>query len=198
MAFTLAQKSNIRKSIQYNFTANVTNNQLSVYKHPFLTGDEVQLFTQSASLPAPLSVAAIYYVIVVDENHISLATSLDNALAGTAIDITSTGTGYHAILKNIATLQTKIADQCLYFAYQYSIGALTLETINQGLGTKLATDVQMKEWCSRINSNPDSWSQQMFGGLLAQSEIETRGLFTLDADIATAVLKLIKSKVAEI
>lgn len=42
--------------------------------------------------PGGLSPDTIYYVIPVDATHIKLATTYENALAGTAINITSTGT----------------------------------------------------------------------------------------------------------
>ncbi len=65
----------------------------------FQTGDRVQL--TGVSLPTGLSAATNYYVIVYqrkDTPRIKLATSLANALAGTAINITATGTG--TITKN--------------------------------------------------------------------------------------------------
>lgn len=65
----------------------------------YQTGDRVQL--TGGSLPGGLSAATNYFVIVYqrkDTVRIKLATSLANAIAGTAIDITSSGTG--TITKN--------------------------------------------------------------------------------------------------
>ena len=56
----------------------------------------VQL-TTTTTLPAGLSLATDYYVIKVTDTTIKLATSYANAVAGTAIDITSAGTGTHTI-----------------------------------------------------------------------------------------------------
>lgn len=44
-------------------------------------------------LPSPLVYGEIYYAIVLDADQIKVATSAANALAGTAIDLTSGGTG---------------------------------------------------------------------------------------------------------
>ena len=60
--------------------------------HGYYTGLKLRA-TTSGALPTPLALATDYYVIVVDVNTIKLATSLANALAGTAIDITNVGSG---------------------------------------------------------------------------------------------------------
>lgn len=68
---------------------NLTSNQITIANHGFVTGLKV-VASSTGTLPAPLT-ATNYYVIVVDANTIQLATSLVNALAGTAIDITNYG-----------------------------------------------------------------------------------------------------------
>lgn len=68
----------------------------------FQTGDRVQL-TTSGSLPAGLSLATNYFVIIYQRKttlRIKLATSLANALAGTAVNFTTTGSGTMTITKN--------------------------------------------------------------------------------------------------
>lgn len=68
----------------------------------FQTGDRVQL-TTSGSLPAGLSLATNYYVIPYQRKttkRIKLASSLANALAGTAINFTTNGSGTMTITKN--------------------------------------------------------------------------------------------------
>lgn len=54
-------------------------------------------FTTTTTLPAPLVVGTIYYLIGVTATTYKVATTLDNAQASTAIDITTTGTGVHTI-----------------------------------------------------------------------------------------------------
>jgi len=61
-----------------------------------LTGTRTRL-TTTTTLPAGLSLATDYYFIKIDDNTFKLATSYANAIAGTAINITSTGTGTHTI-----------------------------------------------------------------------------------------------------
>ena len=61
-----------------------------------LTGTEVT-FTTTATLPAGLSTSTTYYLIYQSATTFKVATSLANALAGTAVDITDTGTGTHTV-----------------------------------------------------------------------------------------------------
>lgn len=63
--------------------------EITAAGHPFDTGDgPVQLIIESGALPSPLTVDTDYFVIRVDANTFSLATTRANALAGTAIDLT--------------------------------------------------------------------------------------------------------------
>ncbi len=65
--------------------------------HGLETGDVVRL-TTSGTLPAGLALATDYYVIRVDANSFKLASSLANAEAGTAVDITAAaGGGTHTV-----------------------------------------------------------------------------------------------------
>jgi hypothetical protein len=72
-------------------SVNVTNNTLTIPSHGFFTGRSVALSIGAGSLPAGLS-ATSYFLIVVDANTIKFASSLANAEAGTAVDITDYGT----------------------------------------------------------------------------------------------------------
>lgn len=64
-----------------------------------ITGVEVELSTTD-TLPAGLSTSTRYYLIYQTDSTFKLASSLANALAGTAIDITDTGTGTHTLSVN--------------------------------------------------------------------------------------------------
>lgn len=55
-------------------------------------------FTTTTTLPAPLAAATTYFVIRVSATVIKVATTLANAQAGTAIDLTTQGTGTHTLL----------------------------------------------------------------------------------------------------
>lgn len=64
--------------------------------HYWTTGTVVRC-TTTTTLPAGLSGATSYYVIRDGETTFKLASSLANALAGTAVNITDTGTGTHTV-----------------------------------------------------------------------------------------------------
>lgn len=91
--------------------ANVStsNDTITITAHPYVLGCKVAA-TTTGTLPGGLS-ATNYYVIVVDANTIKLASSLANAVAGTAVDITSAaGGGTHTLTAatssgNVAKLQ---------------------------------------------------------------------------------------------
>lgn len=69
----------------------ITANSIAITGHGWNTGRSVALTISSGSLPAGLS-ATTYYVIRVNDNSLKLASSLANAEAGTAVDITDYGT----------------------------------------------------------------------------------------------------------
>lgn len=66
-------------------------NTITIANHGLKTGLKGQL-TSTGTLPGGLAASTDYFVIVVDANTIKLASSLNNANAGTAIDITDQGT----------------------------------------------------------------------------------------------------------
>lgn len=78
-----------------NFTADDSTDELTIAAE-YHTGDLVRVST-TGTLPAGLAVSTNYWVIAVTATEIKLATSLENALLGTAIDITDTGSGTHTI-----------------------------------------------------------------------------------------------------
>lgn len=70
----------------------VANDTITEAAHGFKTGLKGQL-TTSGVLPAGLALATDYFVIVVDADTFKLATSLVNAQAGTAVNITAAAGG---------------------------------------------------------------------------------------------------------
>lgn len=83
-------------AIQTFTGASVSGNRVSITAHGYPTGMALQLGTTNA-LPAPLALATTYYVIVVSANLISFASTYENAIAGTAITLTDTGTGTQTV-----------------------------------------------------------------------------------------------------
>lgn len=78
------------------FTANSSTDICTATDHGFSTGDRVRVSSSSA-LPSGLAANTTYFVIRLTANTFSLATSDANATAGTAINITDTGTGTHTV-----------------------------------------------------------------------------------------------------
>jgi hypothetical protein len=74
---------------------NIVTNVIQSSAHGFVTGRKIAL-TTAGVLPTGLS-ATNYYVIRIDADSLQLATSLANAEAGGAVDITAIGTGTHTM-----------------------------------------------------------------------------------------------------
>jgi hypothetical protein len=72
-------------------------NTLTLTAHVFETGDGPIRMTTSGTLPTGLALATDYWIVKDSANAIKLASSLANAYAGTAIDITATGSGTHTV-----------------------------------------------------------------------------------------------------
>lgn len=72
-------------------TVDVSANTITAASHGYTTGLKCQT-SSTGTLPAGITTATDYFVISVDANTIKLATSLANAQAGTAIDLTDQGT----------------------------------------------------------------------------------------------------------
>jgi hypothetical protein len=77
------------------FTA-ATTDICTATAHGFKTGDRVRL-TTTTTLPAGLAAATTYYVIYLTADTFKLASTDALATAGTAVDVTDTGTGTHTV-----------------------------------------------------------------------------------------------------
>jgi hypothetical protein len=96
-----------------------------------LTGTRVQL-TTTTTLPAGLALATNYYVIKLTDSTCKLATSYANAIAGTAINITSTGTGTHTMSRLLHRYTNGAGVQAVIF--NPAATALGAATPNMSLG----------------------------------------------------------------
>jgi hypothetical protein len=63
---------------------------------PIDTGDGVKV-SSTATVPSPLVAGTTYYAIKATDTSYQLATTMANAVAGTAIDLTSAGSGQHTL-----------------------------------------------------------------------------------------------------
>lgn len=90
--------TNNRPAAIQTFTAIVNADEIPLPNHQFTTGCAVRFYDDGDTLPTGLAFNVTYFVIQIDTNTISLASSVGNAFAGTAIAITAgTGTGTHTI-----------------------------------------------------------------------------------------------------
>jgi len=110
-------------TLTYTSTASIPSN--------LLTGTRVRL-TTTTTLPAPLATATDYYVIKVTDGTSKLATSYANAIAGTAIDITTTGTGTHTMTWLLPRYTNGAGVQAIIF--NSNATALGAATPNMSLG----------------------------------------------------------------
>ena len=78
------------------FTATAASNECACTGHGYSTGDSVRL-TTTTTLPAGLSLLTEYFIVRISADIFKLATTHYNAMAGTVIDITDTGTGTHSV-----------------------------------------------------------------------------------------------------
>lgn len=79
------------------FTVNTTTEALTFSQPiPIDTGDGVKV-SSTATVPSPLVAGTTYYAIKVTDTSYQLATTMANAFAGTAIDLTSAGSGQHTL-----------------------------------------------------------------------------------------------------
>lgn len=84
-------------------TVNTGTDTITETAHTLATGDSVRYANGGGTDIGGLTNGTTYWAILVDANNFKLATSLANALAGTAIDLTSVGTGTaHTISENAA------------------------------------------------------------------------------------------------
>ncbi len=104
---------------------NATSDQILVPAHGFSTGDAITLTViPSATAPGGLTSGNEYFVIVVDDNTIQLATSLANANAGTQQPISSTGVDSGTVLNPLgapAQSLITIGGDCLFMVADHGL-----------------------------------------------------------------------------
>lgn len=99
------------------FTAAATDICTAV-AHGLQVGDGPIRLTTTGTLPAGLALATDYWIIEgADADTFKLASSLANAYAGTAVDITGTGSGTHT-LSDTASTQRGLDGHFTYLATQ--------------------------------------------------------------------------------
>ena len=78
---------------------NYETNTITLPNHGFLQGELVQYDSRGQTVLAGLTTATPYYVIFINGDNIKLATTPENAISGTAVDITASpaGVGRHTL-----------------------------------------------------------------------------------------------------
>lgn len=97
--------------VDFTYTADSTTDKLARTAHGLQTGyGPVRTSNSGGALPAGVLAATDYYVIRSDADHLQLAATRSDALAGFAIDFTSNGTGTQTLLhQSSATKPTDAA-----------------------------------------------------------------------------------------
>jgi len=173
-AGTLVNIRRVLPIVAFTFTADSATDELHAVAHGLETGDGAALVSNAGGgLPAPLAAATDYYVIKVDADNFKLATTLANAYAGVAIDITTNGTGVQTLSEKLSgptvATQRGIAGQFLYTATQP-------ETSHTFAESQVVIDGPVGSGYERANgggaltliamdSAGDVWSQLMENGL---------------------------------
>lgn len=109
------------------FTVDPTTDIATVTGSNVVTGTGPVQVSTTTTLPAGLAASTNYWLIRVDADHFKFATSYANAIAGTAIDITTAGTGTQTV-DTVAT----VASGALY------IPAGGFDIFDGKMGKKLA------------------------------------------------------------
>lgn len=96
-----------------------TTDVITSVAHGLYTGMVFQV-TTSGGLPAGIAGTTDYWVIKLTDDTFSLASSLANAVAGTAVNFTTAGTGNHTLTQqtDVATYKVEISpDLTNWFTY---------------------------------------------------------------------------------
>lgn len=80
----------------------IAEDSVIIPSHNLETGFGPLQLTTTASLPAGLALNTNYWLIKVDDNTLKFASSEANALAGTPVDLTSTGSGVQTASNSVA------------------------------------------------------------------------------------------------
>ena len=194
----LQQRINLRENGRnggaYQYSADAATDIITVYGAPtFALGDEVCIYTESATPPSPLAVTALYYLVPTGQaNKYKVASSLLNAYAGTTIDLTTAGTNRQALSPNKATVLRKLEIAVRDLAKQVSDGTLTLATINALDATPAISQAQLDAW---VNAAQDDFAS---AGLASRMEVDieallTREIYAQDSEISDATKLCIKA-----
>lgn len=134
-------------------TVDATDNELDITAHGYVNGAGPVRVTSSGTIPPGLLADTDYWVIVVNSGSIGLASSYDNALIGTKIDITGAGSGTIRVV-SYAAKQQAIVRATRYIEQRWGL---------LFIGTPVESD-QALAW-------PRSDAYDVYGNEIADDEI---------------------------
>lgn len=121
------------------FTAEADDDTLTASAHGLTTGHgPVTVANGGGALPTGLAAATSYWVIRLTANTFKLATSFANAMAGTAIDITTDGTGTQTITGGTERIVSRDLSDFARFTRSAAAGEVAtveLQLVNESLTT---------------------------------------------------------------
>lgn len=168
-----------------NSAINVVSDTITVANHGYSTAQAVTISTNGA-LPGGLS-AGTYYAIVVDSNTIKLATSAANATGGTAVNLTSVGSGTMTLQSTMAGVSAFVTDIDLTSAAN---AKSALDTVKDRLNTLSSAAGSIGSYQSRFNSAINTLSTTVANYTDAQSRIR-------DADVAVEAANLARLSILQ-
>jgi hypothetical protein len=137
-------------------------NQITILAHGLSTGNKVAL-TTGGTEPGGLP-AGTYFAIYISASVIKLASSLANALAGTALEITSSGVGTHTLTAFAAAGGT--------VKIYWSIDDVTYSEVPAGFGGATVTLTTSTDYLYTVNNIQANYFKLLYtltGGTLNSS-----------------------------
>lgn len=116
---------------EFTYSVSASTDQLTKAGHGLQTGDgPVRTANSGGALPGGLAATVDYWVIAVDVDHLRLATSFANAIAGVAVDVTSNGSGLQVLRAQTSTTRASDVEVTRNLTVDGALavdGALTLD-----------------------------------------------------------------------
>ena len=143
-------------------TVDTSAETITISSHKFQVGDTVQVST-TGGLPSGLSASTTYYIIDASTNTIKFATTLANAKAGTAINLTSQGTGNHTIQSVVILAQDPMIVQAFNQVYIMRLDARPLVWNGATAATGTTVDTKFEALSSSASGTGDPFPSTNFG-----------------------------------
>jgi hypothetical protein len=103
-----------KSRVQFTSTNSInTGTDVVGVTHGMTTGEQLRYIVETGSAPGGLTANGIYYAINNGASSLKLASSYANALAGTAINITSQGSGVHSVVSAPVAWSSEAPDHVL-------------------------------------------------------------------------------------